>query len=706
MKHDEGPPVVGLAAFGGAIGGAVAGGLMLIAAESDVMSQPAVNVLRGSSIIVVYAGLGAGIAALWSLVVCRLTSSDGAERARAVVRWSIIAATACLIASAMTGGAAASLWLHLAIVFGAIALIETAWRFGREPRSGSTMALGWAILAGSLALMVELRLVRSARIPGGIVGWLPGFAIALAAGYAVWWLFVAIATRLENRMPGRKTALVLSGVIAALVLVIGAGGLVSEIQGLRTWQHKLPTVVAAGEGSGKQMPNVILISVDTLRADHVGYAGGDVRTPALDELADTSYVFENAFSVAPWTRPSFAAFFGGRYPSEMGVGRIRGLIPDAGGSGAMPYRWDSEHRRPVEAFRDAGYFTAAVVVNPHLSPEANADRGFDFYYHTDVHYVQPSRAVSVVRKLDASLVPFAELTPHPFELERAPTMTHYTLGLLDHLKARPTLFWVHYVDPHYPYDPPTIEPEQRVTGEPFQILAGLEGRTVTRRQLFRDSYAREIDYWDTFFAQTVNKLKSVGLWENSVVVFWSDHGEEFWEHGAWGHGHSLNNEQLHVPLLIHLPGQTESVRVRRNVTLLDVMPTLLETCGVDPVEGLHGRSLAPVFEGRDDALRPLHSFLEGCDFGGIRKALLNDRYKLIYDLDLDRFSLYDLQEDPQELHDIFGTAAAPDTSGMEADLRGWTEMSLEMMAETAGRGAAEDISPEIRQRLRDMGYIQ
>jgi arylsulfatase A-like enzyme len=107
-------------------------------------------------------------------------------------------------------------------------------------------------------------------------------------------------------------------------------------------------------------------------------------------------------------------------------------------------------------------------------------------------------------------------------------------------------------------------------------MAGLEAQSAPMRQRYIEAYTAEVEYADRWLAGVVEKLKRTGLWDSSIVVFWSDHGEEFWEHGGWEHGHTLYNELLHVPLLIHLPGQSESHHVQQPVTLLDVMPTLLE----------------------------------------------------------------------------------------------------------------------------------
>ncbi len=228
--------------------------------------------------------------------------------------------------------------------------------------------------------------------------------------------------------------------------------------------------------------------------------------------------------------------------------------------------------------------------------------------------------------------------------------------------------------------------------------------TVKSRAI--NAYTAEIEYWDHWLGEVIATLKTEKLWDSSIIVFWSDHGEEFWEHRGELHGHSLYNELLHVPLLIHLPGQIESKRIKQPVTLLDVMPTLLELYDLKGPDGLRGRSLVPVLkEGRGD-LEPLEAYLEGCFLGDVRKGLLTNRYKLIYNVPKDSFSLYDQRSDPGEQHNIYGTPLAPDTRATEHKLLEWTDLSLAMMNEYVRTTRVKEPSPGIRERLKDLGYIQ
>jgi arylsulfatase A-like enzyme len=276
----------------------------------------------------------------------------------------------------------------------------------------------------------------------------------------------------------------------------------------------------------------------------------------------------------------------------------------------------------------------------------------------------------------------------------------------DHDAGRPAFIWLHYMDPHFPYDPPTLDPAQRIHHEEkASVIARLSTRSTAAMAHYVEAYNAEVEYFDHWLGNVIEMLKQNGLWDSAIVVFWSDHGEEFWEHGSWEHGHSLYDELLHVPLMIHMPGQTDGERVSQPVSLLDVMPTLLDLAGISGPDEMRGRSLAPTLAVPPDTLDPMHLFLEACSWGDIRKGLFTGRYKLIYDLYHDRFSLYDLQDDPGELHDIFGTEMAPDTRELEKALLEWTDYSLALMQQRVETGR-EELSPEARQHLRDMGYIQ
>ena len=316
--------------------------------------------------------------------------------------------------------------------------------------------------------------------------------------------------------------------------------------------------------------------------------------------------------------------------------------------------------------------------------------------------------------IDAALGLVRRLTSRRFahhlsknELERAERVTSKALKFIEQAPTQPALIWVHYMDPHAPYDPPNIPAKQKVVPAHSGALAGFSAISSKARAKWLTAYTREVEYYDQCLGDLIGGLKKAGLWESAVVVFWSDHGEEFWEHDRCFHGHSLYDELLHVPLLIHEPGQAGGEHRDEYVSLLDVMPTVLELCEVDPPAGLRGRSLVPLLsDGDARQVAPFRVFLEATMLGGIRKGLMTDEHKLIYDLHRDEFSLYDRRRDPEDRNNIFGAAQAPDTAAMQTDLRNWTEASLALMAHYVKAAHAEEMSPQLRNRLKALGYIR
>jgi len=636
--------------------------------------------------------LGIGVSLLLPSLLRLVARVVGAGRAAPVTGASLVVlALAAVGVRTLVASEVAQAWLDIGMVMLTLLALAHAVERSAAATVAWLLSVGVGLVVADVVFFAGQALANDLAAPAlRALAYLALAALAAAAGVGVWRLLSRPMGRVAGGIgPTRLTAVAVAVVMAPAL----------ALSGWHLWleRSKIDRKVAAmGEQrtGGAGAPNIILISVDTLRADAPGYAGGAARTPTIDALAAESFVFERAYSVAPWTRPSFASFFSGLYPSEMGVARIRGFDPP--GSEAVPYRWREEPLTLTEVLRDAGYRTVAVVTNGQLTTEAAADQGFDFFHNCklDVETTIPALAMSLI------LRPPRDRNDY----ERADYLSPTACSVIPRAAAEPALVWLHYMDPHFPYDAPGMPPAQRIDADKADVIARLEVRTGPTMQAYIDAYRAEVEFCDRWLDSVVRTLKSKGLWDSSIVVFWSDHGEEFWEHGSWEHGQSLFDELLHVPLLIHMPGQTTQHVVAEPVSLLDVMPTLLEVAGCEGPE-MRGRSLAPVLSDDPGELAALHVFLESSIWGNIRKGLLTERYKLIYDVYHDRFSLYDLAEDPGELHDIWGTPLAPDTAQWERELMSWTEESLAAMAGHVQSGR-EHMSPEMRQHLKDMGYIQ
>ena len=327
------------------------------------------------------------------------------------------------------------------------------------------------------------------------------------------------------------------------------------------------TLAAFGCGSPalEGPPPIIVYLVDTLRADHLpvyGYARD--TAPRLSEFARDAVVFEQAYAPTSWTKPSTASLLTGLDPLHHGVSyRTQGI--------------DDDIELLPEALARAGYHTAAFVTNPWISSRWGFDQGFDSF--------------------------------HPrFEQSDAETLVDAALAHLETRRDRPFFLYLHALDPHSPY-------ESRPGFQPWSEARAQALRSRDLRPDNRDAvvaaYDAEIRYGDHHFGRFLDALDEWGLYERSVIVFTSDHGEEFLEHGGSDHGRTLHEELVRVPLLIKLPGEPGAGRRAQSaVSLVDVVPTLHALAGVTASGVLDGDDLARVMAPDPDEPTARRIFLE------------------------------------------------------------------------------------------------
>jgi tetratricopeptide (TPR) repeat protein len=349
--------------------------------------------------------------------------------------------------------------------------------------------------------------------------------------------------------------------------------------------------------------NVLLITLDTTRADRLGaYGCRTARTPNLDRLAAEGVLFENAHSSVPLTLPSHSALFTGRYP-------IANQVRNNGN-----YFLPEGEVTLAELLRDRGYDTRAVVAAFVLLSKFGVNQGFTVYDDSlDTH--------EMIRNYKSEIP--AELVHEKFSS---------WLGAND---GRPFLYWVHFYDPHTPYRPPEEFARRFPPGSLGQ-------------------YDAEIAYMDLWVGRVLGSLRERGLLEHTLVVVAGDHGEAFGEHGEQGHGIFCYEEALRVPLIVHAPGRFKPRRVAARVGLVDVMPTILEALGVKPPPAVQGRSLVPLLGGRAEKEEPAYYFeslygLEEMNWAPLT-GLLRRNYKYV---SLPEAELYDLAADPGEKQNLF-----------------------------------------------------
>jgi arylsulfatase A-like enzyme len=426
-------------------------------------------------------------------------------------------------------------------------------------------------------------------------------------------------------------------------------------------------------------PSIVLLVVDTLRADHLGaYGYARPTSPRIDALAARGAVFERALAPSSWTVPSVASLLTGEIPSRHGAGAKRSGGDFVRHEGRKVFQVpDPGLSLLAEELRGAGYATAAVVANPFLSPALELDRGFD-------HYVYLGDA------------------------PRAPAVLEEGLRWLDATETRPVFLYLHFFDPHMPYE---AGPELagRFTGPldtpfalPVERVRDLRSRAGSMSEAERAfvvaAYDEEIAFVDREIGRLLDALDERGLLAGSLVVVTSDHGEELFDHGGFEHGHTLYQELLHVPLVLAGPSIAPQ-RLEQPVSLVDLAPTLRERAGLAAGPPGPGVSLWPLLRG-EESLAPRDLVAEGVLYGPPQQALVRWPRKLI--LDAGRESrLYDLERDPAEERPLDGASAAQ-ARALEEALRA----RLDAAAGAYQPAPEAVLSPLTRSRLRALGYVE
>lgn len=426
---------------------------------------------------------------------------------------------------------------------------------------------------------------------------------------------------------------------------------------------------------GKQtrpLPNVFLISVDTLRADHLSCYGYERPTPNIDALAKDSVLFENAISQAPWTTASHMSLFTSLYPtvhrvSHEALSEVQTMLPTL--------------------LQKRGYQTAAFVEATALDPRFGFNRGFDQYYRKSD---DPSAHANNARVLN---------------------------WIDEGQRHKPFFLFVHYYDVHRKYNPPL--PYNTIYSSSIQdvdyLITGPYGRRrgLTFQQIYDivAMYDGEIRYLDDQLRNLFQNLRDRGLYRDSLIVLLSDHGEGFLDHSLMDHGNSLYQELLHVPLLIKLPGNRDAGKRIRNLSrLIDVFPTILDRLQIKPEQVIQGQSLLPLLRGVQ--VLPQPGFASGA-VGS--ECIVSGSWKLIHNAELDKrlslvplalkaeYELYNLEIDPQE----YGNVADSNPAKRE-ELLNMLQAQRKINDKLNQRMNTQHkpLDHEIEEQLRSLGYIQ
>ena len=416
------------------------------------------------------------------------------------------------------------------------------------------------------------------------------------------------------------------------------------------WVQEPPAVEAMPQSAAapQDKPDIIVVTIDTLRADRLGAYGFEgVRTPNLDGLASRGVTFSRSVAPTPLTLPSHASIFTGTYPPYHGVRDNSGFV--------VP----EQIQTMAEIYRANGYQTAAFVAAFVLDSRWGLAQGFETYFDSFNPPDRDASAQSVQRSADEVI--------------------DRSLRWLDDRRAgQPVLLWVHLYDPHSPYAPP----------EPFHT------------EYLGRPYLGEIAFVDAQIGRLLGHLDEAGLAE-AVIVVAGDHGESLNEHGEREHGFFVYEETLHVPLIFsgRLSGSS-GVRRSEVVSLVDILPTLLELSGLPHSADVQGRSLVPLFDPATTA-EPRTVYAETyyprLHYGWSElRSIQNGRYKLIASVDPE---LFDLADDPDEQHNLVGR--------LNSVFLQMSELAEESFARMEGNISAEqiDVDEQTRRQLAALGYL-
>jgi len=422
---------------------------------------------------------------------------------------------------------------------------------------------------------------------------------------------------------------------------------------------------ACGGSASLERPNVLLITLDTTRADHLGCYGYGLETsPNLDRLAEQSVVYEHAISTASWTLPAHAALFTGKFTSSHGArydpeGPLRltsGIEGPAAWDGYRARGLSVEERTLAGLLGQAGYATGAVVAGPWMKRVFGLDRGFEHYDDDQVHDVSGRLAEEV---------------------------TSAALSWLAIPRDGPFFLFLNYYDPHSPFGAP----------EPFTFRFLPEGRPRNdRRGNLVHLYDGEIRYMDEHLGALFRELERQGLWDDTLVVVTADHGELFGEGGRWGHGEYLSEAELHVPLIVKHPrGEVPPGRRAEPIQTVDVLPLILARAGVPLPAGIQGGARHPICA----EAYPLEAFSQ--DKAGDWRALYDWPVKYVWN-SRGRGGLYDVAADPLETVDL-SAGQGERARRMDLALQGYLS-NLPPPGESVGG----DVDAETAEALRNLGY--
>lgn len=432
-------------------------------------------------------------------------------------------------------------------------------------------------------------------------------------------------------------------------------------------------------------PDILIVLVDALRADHLPIYGYPLNTaPFLTKWAENGVIFESVIAQSSWTKSSVASLFTSSYPSVHGVFTSPELDD--------PERFFNEkdvlspHALTLaEVLSGKNYQTAGFSTNHHISPMTGFQQGFDLLKVVDVEYV--------IHK------------PWGYQINDA------FLKWVKHLKSnRPFFAYLHYMDVHGPYTPPSSYKEtfmafhknrslRMLTDEEYEKLRYLKLDTRILNE-YVALYDAQILYWDSFFEQLWHKIVEMGLDKNLMVIVIADHGEAFFEHGHCDHGYSLHIEELHVPMVFYMPARLSKGRVKDTVALIDVAPTILGMLGIEKPRMWEGENLMGLLQGASVGSRKIFSELD-IPVRGRYVSFIEGGKHWIYNLQGEQLEfVYDLENDPHESNNLLDKLGREKRLEVEEMFKNW------LADKRSKRIPPPVVRPNLKLNKRDLKALQ
>lgn len=443
------------------------------------------------------------------------------------------------------------------------------------------------------------------------------------------------------------------------------------------------------KGTGKRIikdrnyPNIIILTIDALRRDYLSCYEGKAKTPNIDKIAQEGVLFEQARSTSSWTFPAFSSIVSSLYPSAIGQLNSKGTL-------IVPFS--------LKTF-----------------PEILKEQGYDTYMFTSPVIDKRSSGISqgISNVIEIPHFEWYQDEFHSLILIRGflPKTYHWGGDYINFYFKKyfpkfkePFFVWLHYLDTHTPYIMPELinNPTAKKAALPLNIRDGTLHLTHWEKEEIKKFYAKETEYVDGRIGEIINLLKKSNLYEKSIIIVIADHGEEFWDHGNFMHGHTLYDELLRIPFIIKFPkGYLKNVKSNIKASLLDIAPTLLGYLNLPSPYKYQGINLLEAIK-KPNKYDDRILFAENTLYYNELKAVIYKNYKLI--LSDDKIELYDLNLDPQEKVPLKDQDKIKELANL---IFQWQKGNEIFRIKYNIPISSEKISsPELQEMLKALGYVR